>query len=116
MPFNQGGPVTDYKSDVGEGWHSLLDEMHEALVKADPSYQTIQVKEKFAGLRVYINANREAQDICGQFEERSHHICEVCGKPGESDASHFWVKTLCPDHKAARDEDYRKLRAEQGEK
>jgi hypothetical protein len=96
--FNQGGPVTEYKNDVGPGWHGLLDEMHTALSAINPAYQTVQVKEKFGCLRVYLeHAPIEIARVLGRFEARSGETCEQCGKPGVCQATkaHGWIKTLC---------------------
>jgi hypothetical protein len=100
MPFNQGGPVTDYEIDVGPGWHDLLDRLHAELAAADPSYQTVQVKEKFGRLRVYLRrASGELEAILDRYEEMSGDVCENCGKPGTCHAStpHGWIKTLCDE-------------------
>lgn len=94
--IERGGPVTDWKNDVGKGWHSLLDELHAELVKVAPEYRTEQVKEKFAALRVYLSPwTDEAEEIVFRFEARSKTICEQCGEPGEVRHSRFWLKTLC---------------------
>src|SRR5512146_2740087 len=77
--IERGGPVTDWKNDVGKGWHSLLDELHAELVKVAPEYRTEQVKEKFAALRVYLSPwTDEAEEIVFRFEARSKTICEQC--------------------------------------
>ena len=94
--INRGGPVTDWKRDVGEGWHSLLDELHAELVKVNPEYRTEQVKEKFAALRVYLSPwTDEVEEIVFRFEARSKAVCEQCGEPGKVRHSRFWLKTLC---------------------
>jgi hypothetical protein len=96
MPFNQGGPVTDYKNDVGEGWWPILDELDETLAQIDPGYQTVQVKEKFGLLRVYISGSQEAQEAIYQYEEYSGKVCENCGQPGKLRLG-GWVRTLCDE-------------------
>jgi hypothetical protein len=90
-------PVTDFKGDVGSGWHGLLDDMHAELAAACPDYETYQVKEKFGTLTTYINGNRAAMDITMRYRQLSQRICELCGQPGTcGSSSAFWVKTLCP--------------------
>jgi hypothetical protein len=98
MPFNEGGPVTDYKADVGPGWHPLLDQLHRELMLVDPGYRTVQVKEKFGNLRVYIDtaAGDAAWNVISKFENLSSGICEACGKPGGHTKT-VWIKTLCDD-------------------
>lgn len=88
-----------WKADVGPGWHALIDELHEKLLEVDPDYKIHQVKEKFGGLRYYISssAGSRAFDIEQEYEAKSLHICEKCGKKGKP---HYrppsgWVQTLC---------------------
>jgi hypothetical protein len=102
MPFGQGGPVTDYASDVGPGWLGLLRGLHIELITIDPGYETVQVKEKFGCLRVYANVSdpgcQEAVwAALGRYEALSAAVCENCGQPGEcrSDPPGAWIKTLC---------------------
>jgi len=101
--INRGGPVTDWKDDVGQGWHSLLDELHAELVQAAPDYKTLQVKEKFAALTVYVSPHsEEIRAILDKYYARSTTVCEQCGEPGETRHSRFWLKTLCDACEHAR--------------
>lgn len=101
--INRGGPVTGWKKDVGEGWHSLIDELHAELVKVAPGYRTEQLKEKFAALRVYLSPwTDEVEEIIFRYEARSKTVCEQCGEPGEVRTSRFWLKTLCDQCEAGR--------------
>lgn len=99
MPFNKGGPVTDYKYCVGSGWHSLLDQLHAELAEADPDYETLQVKEKFGDLRVYVISsmrNGGTREIISKYENLSSQTCELCGQPGKH-TNTSWIKTLCEE-------------------
>lgn len=94
--INKGDPVTDWKNNVGQGWHSLLDELHAELVEIAPDYETLQVKEKFARLTVYVRPwSDEIFGILQKYYVRSETVCEQCGKPGQVRHSRFWLKTLC---------------------
>jgi len=94
--IKRGGAVTNWKGDVGQGWHSLLDELHAELVRVAPEYRTEQVKEKFAALTVYIEPySEEIYAILDKYYARSKTVCEQCGEPGEVRHSRFWLKTLC---------------------
>lgn len=97
--------ITDHHDHVGKGWHMLLLQAHEAAQAADPDYTVLQVKEKFGGLRLYIHGNRAAQDAIHKYEAESYKVCEYCGKPGSLDDSHFWLNTLCDEHKERRKTD-----------
>lgn len=55
----------------------------------------VQVKEKFAGLRIYMTYyNKELENIISEAEKRSYTICERCGADGEVREG-GWIKTLC---------------------
>lgn len=88
---------------VGEGWHPLLMRLHGQLLDAAPGYVISQVKEKYGGLRVYLELTEtengwlmpEGVDaLIEAAEEESLHTCEFCGAPGEPRPG-GWVKTLC---------------------
>ena len=62
-------------------------------------FEVLQVKEKFGGLRFYVNCRRGdaiRQRILAAREE-SVHTCEICGQPGELREDR-WIKTLCDEH------------------
>jgi hypothetical protein len=87
----------------GDGWYDIiyrLCERIEPLVGALENgfaFEIVQVKEKFGGLRVYVDAaNEEIYTAIEAASELSIKTCEVCGNPGshEADATGWW-KTLC---------------------
>lgn len=89
---------------VGLGWMPLLDELAEALISAGWNRKLDQVKEKFGGLRVYIDDDNrnilsidqynKLMDIIDDMEQRSYTICEDCGAPGTPRQTQ-WIRTLC---------------------
>ncbi|WP_202972656.1 hypothetical protein [Tsukamurella tyrosinosolvens] len=40
--------------EVGRGWYSIIVDLDRDLGAIDPDYQLVQVKEKFGGLRYYV--------------------------------------------------------------
>lgn len=91
--------------EIGEGWMSLVIELLDKiqhLVDNNPEYselQVIQVKEKFAQLRVYLNYYyEEIEDLIEEYTEKSVHVCEVCGDEGIIRDLHGWYTTLCDKH------------------
>ena len=57
-----------------------------------------QVKEKFGGLRFYVQgAIDEHYHYISFAESMSYHTCEVCGAPGKR-WTDGWHKTLCDIH------------------
>ena len=97
------------RQNVGEGWLSLVDELHEQIVAIVGEHDILQIKEKFGGLRYYyllhgVTADQHAQvrDLVDEAERRSFEICETCGEPGGPDSTGGWVKTLCDEHRDER--------------
>lgn len=87
-------------SSVGKGWESLV---REAFEKKPSDVKIVQVKEKFGGLRIYVDiAPKEYHDFLHGLESRSFKICEWCGKPGSLDDSTYWILTLCDEDKELR--------------
>lgn len=83
------------KSCVGKGWGKLLEDLVSDLEKLGWDGNVYQVKEKFGGLRFYIEAGTdEIYSRIGKAEEESYTICEFCGKPGKV-RKRAWIKTLC---------------------
>ena len=87
---------------IGPGWYGLVKELIEGAIAAGWDRQICQVKEKFGGLRFYINgAPEEVWDLIRDAEEKSYEICEECGEPGELRPI-GWYSTLCDKHNAER--------------
>ncbi len=61
-------------------------------------FEVLQVKEKFGGLRIYVNhANDAIRRRIETAEQESLHTCEVCGRRGKR-RENSWIKTLCDEH------------------
>lgn len=60
-----------------------------------PHVEAAQVKEKFGGLRFYVDGGDDyIKGLISMAESMSFHICEDCGNKGSA-ASGGWIKTLC---------------------
>jgi hypothetical protein len=90
------------------GWYTILDRLFGAIekhletlpkkskVKNELVFQ--QVKEKFGGLRVYVEgADDFIYDKILQTEEDSKSICEFCGIGGEISKRGYYYQTVCRD-------------------
>ena len=65
----------------------------------------VQVKEKLAGLRFYVDGASDADLAVINFaESMSCHTCEVCGNPGRM-RGRDWYKTVCDNHATELDYD-----------
>ena len=98
--------------ECDKGWEELLDNLMtnlEQLLKGMPGaiLEVIQIKEKFGGLRFYVNTKGDwvsqedliaLDDLIQEAERLSYSICEKCGAPGSTRRDRSWVRTLCDVH------------------
>lgn len=82
----------------GDGWYDILDNLCSKLEKYD--IVLAQVKEKFGGLRVYIEGVNEddweeVYQMISEAEETSYKVCEYCGKPATLNNERYWWRTVC---------------------
>ena len=97
----------------GDGWYDLIDDLSAKLeaeivklkengTATDVLPVAAQVKEKFGGLRIYVDfATEEMYDMIDEAEKKSYTICEECGAEGKV-RSGGWIRTLCDDCDKAR--------------
>lgn len=89
----------------GDGWYNIIDSLCEGIQKhcdekkatGDTDFQVaaVQVKEKYGGLRFYINGGDDhVYDLIRVAEKTSFETCEDCGAPGILDRSGWWT-TAC---------------------
>lgn len=86
--------------DCGQGWWSLIRDLDRDLKEIYPDYRVGQVKEKFGGLRFYIDAVPEPvfdalQARIREAEAAASRTCEECGHPGAGRVRRGWYRTLC---------------------
>lgn len=74
------------------GWYDLIYNLSEKLQQfiatlpedKRKDYKVIQVKQKFAGLRVYMHMSTpEIDALIDEADELAHKTCEQCGQPGQ---------------------------------
>lgn len=83
----------------GPGWYPLIQDLIKDLIELGWDKKITQVKEKFGGLRFYINSGSdEIHDRITKAEKESYQICEACGKEGELRNDIGWLRTLCEEH------------------
>jgi hypothetical protein len=95
---------------IGAGWFNLLNNACRLIQshldwKPDvPQVVAEQVKEKFGGLRFYVQGGDEyTNGIIAMAEQMSGLTCETCGAPGEQ-GGRGWISTLCPTHRQEREQ------------
>jgi len=84
--------------ECGDGWFDLIYNLSKRISESDPEVRAVQVKEKFGGLRFYVNAaSDDVYAFIQEAEDLSYETCEVCGNAGKLDAT-GWHKTSCGKH------------------
>lgn len=102
-----GGLERTYRADkgpiieggwVGEGWNDLLKNLIDELLQLGWDKRVNQIKEKFGGLRFYVeNVPVNGHDVIDRYEKLSYRICEKCGSAGVLRTGN-WIKTRCDEH------------------
>lgn len=91
---------------VPKGWAKIIDELDTELNKLCPNYRVEQAKEKFAGLRYYVEnipkeIQEEANKLITEAEKISFQTCQECGQLGQIGKTGNLLITLCDTHGAA---------------
>jgi hypothetical protein len=82
--------------ECNSGWYQIIKDLITDLIALGWNRETCQVKEKFGGLRFYINAGSdEIHDRIMEAERLSYETCEVTGQPGKLRTNLGWFVTLC---------------------
>jgi hypothetical protein len=94
------GPIVDaYYFSVHQGWYSLIKDLISELIVLGWDKRTIQVKDKFGGLRFYIETYPEgAHEVITKYEKLSYETCEQCSEKGTNRKIKGWLHTLCDNH------------------
>lgn len=79
------------------GWDMLIMHLIKQLIKNGWNREFCQCKEKFGGLRFYINgASTEVHELITKAEDASYKICEQCGSSTEvTQTNGRWINTYC---------------------
>lgn len=87
--------------ECGSGWYWLIDNLCNCIQgyidnNNKPQVEAIQVKEKFGGLRFYINSSDDLiHGMIWLAENLSFRTCESCGAIKDVSQTSGWIKTLC---------------------
>lgn len=98
--------------ECNEGWYSTIDQLSKEISSVALKYPSkdgerrvhvVQIKEKFGGLRYYINYHDMNDDdiqhiefIVRNSEMKTFTICEDCGGDGSVvSPKRYWMRTLC---------------------
>lgn len=91
-------PFSMFGVECDPGWDELIFDLCEKLDFIKFSGIVMQIKEKFGGLRFYVqSATPQDYELIRAAEEKSYKTCEVCGGPG-TPTDKGWIKTVCDTH------------------
>ena len=86
---------------TGPGWKQLILDCDREMSEINPDYTILQIKEKFGGLRYYVEGHSDLFDIEEKYERLSFQICEECGSKLEVTTNRSngfsWIKTYCKE-------------------
>lgn len=105
--FNKNATEEQIKEHT-EWRKNFTEQQREDFLKNDTCYRKIksevhqvvaaQVKEKFGGLRFYVDGgDDEIYAMISFAEAMSYRMCEECGSPGTT-GGRGWIRTLCSAH------------------
>ncbi len=103
---------------VGAGWWPVIESLCANIQshinwknreqQVVPQVVVAQIKEKFGGLRFYYDGGDDVvRGMVRMAEAWADASCEECGKPGTR-RSGGWIRTLCDEHEAERQERMKK--------
>lgn len=91
--------------ECGKGWYPIIHEVlnhinriNETIEDEEKKIKVVQIKEKFGGLRIYVdNRTDELHDIIRQAEEKAHNTCELCGSTEKVGVLNMngWIYGIC---------------------
>jgi len=97
-----GRPATrgSVQAAAPRGWGPLVGRLYDDLLAAGWDGRLVQVKEKLAGLRFYVEREPPAvRALVRAAMTESLRTCEVCGEAGgRSERASGWLSTLCAPH------------------
>ena len=100
-PFDPMETLICFGLEVGEGWLKILDETFKKIsdiVKKRnlEEFRIIQVKEKYAGLRIYCSwCEEDIEEIIAEAEKICEKTCEQCGSPEGIFSNDGWCIVQC---------------------
>jgi len=91
--------------ECGDGWFNLIRDLSAKIMSAEggDKVEVMQVKEKFGGLRYYVdNTTDEIDVIIRHFENEAELTCEDCGSVGKIKSYKGWLTCLCDNCEGER--------------
>lgn len=101
-------PLGTVRWEFGYGWDELVTTLintiegeidrDPSLTEGDTPFAIVEMKEKFAQLRIYTQGgNSRIRGVISFTEYLSSGTCEICGGVGHPHTSGHWLKTFCDE-------------------
>ena len=88
--------------ECGDGWYSVIEPVVAYIEKLNAKEDRVyisQIKEKFGGLRFYVDGGDDRLcKLISDAEIKSESTCDVCGAVGSTVKVRSWLMTRCKDH------------------
>ena len=86
--------------ECGGGWDELIDKCVDKMLKADPTVNFLQIKEKFGGLRIYYSHSGNVESLLDDYvadaEDEAEKTCMLCGSTTNvRRTAEGWIRTEC---------------------
>lgn len=116
--FTPQEPYELFGIECGDGWKDLYQPLIDYINKFNEDKENeeqihiLQIKEKFGGLRFYVDKyTEELRDMIRAAESKSYNTCEVCGKWIEKPIiKNHWIYTECQEcHDKLEEEKQKKI-------
>lgn len=93
-------PYEEFGIECGNGWKPLLKPIFDYIEEYNKSHEDkitiFQIKEKFGGLRVYVDgATLELHNLIENAEYLAEDTCEICGSTKNVGKKAGWITTCC---------------------
>ena len=105
--LDEGSTLHTYGVSCRDGWYGLVEQLcHDVqqLVSDEHFAQpvAVDVKEKFGKLKVHWRHPRKLNprvlELTTQAEDRSCHVCDLCGAPARTLSDDGWWRSRCEVH------------------
>lgn len=97
-------PYELFGVECGEGWKHLYQPITDFITEYNKTHEDspikiCQIKEKFGGLRYYVNNYVDGlREMIDKAEEESYHTCEICGKHIDKPIiKNHWIYAECEE-------------------
>lgn len=110
VDFGKRESAMFYGISCGDGWYDIINELSNVIEQENNNGKSIkaaQVKQKFGGLRFYVDFDSrdgldQIYDAINKAEKKSMITCERCGKLGIWRNNGGWITVTCDEHFKAK--------------